>query len=269
MATGVYEIRNKVNGKTYIGSAVDMAKRLYEHFRRLRRNEHENPRLQNAFNKYGEAAFVWSPVEEVADVSLLVPKEQAIIDARRPFYNICRTAGSRLGTRHTEATKAKIRTAKTGVRPTDGTRRKMSAAQMGRRHPEEVCAKISAARVGQGNGMFGKLHSADALAKIKAASVSRRNTPETLAALAKGHGWNRGIPFSAESRKKMSEAKPKKPVKRIDPLTGEVRVYESARQAVGDEFHASHVSECCRGRQATHMGYVWRFLETEGVENGS
>ena len=52
MLSGIYKITNIINNKFYIGSAVDLKEREYEHFRRLFKNNHCNILLQNSFNKY-------------------------------------------------------------------------------------------------------------------------------------------------------------------------------------------------------------------------
>lgn len=60
----IYSILNKSNGKIYIGQTIQKPnKRKSEHFTRLRRNEHDNPHLQNAFNKYGEDSFEFNIIE--------------------------------------------------------------------------------------------------------------------------------------------------------------------------------------------------------------
>ena len=40
--SGIYEIINLVNGKSYIGSSVDIRKRKWEHLHALRKNKHIN-----------------------------------------------------------------------------------------------------------------------------------------------------------------------------------------------------------------------------------
>ena len=58
----IYKIQNTINGKCYIGQTVDYERRKKTHISNLRRNTHENPKLQNAWIKYGEPAFeftVW------------------------------------------------------------------------------------------------------------------------------------------------------------------------------------------------------------------
>lgn len=55
---GVYRITNIINNKVYIGSSVNLYKRIYEHFRELKINKHSNKILQNSFNKYGIENFM-------------------------------------------------------------------------------------------------------------------------------------------------------------------------------------------------------------------
>ena len=75
MAMGIYKIINVVNNKFYIGSAVNFSRRKTRHFSELRTGKHNNSKLQNAWNKYGELAFVFVVVEEVTDKALLLETE--------------------------------------------------------------------------------------------------------------------------------------------------------------------------------------------------
>ena len=59
----IYTIENTENGRLYVGRTNNPASRKRGHFSELRRGVHSNPKLQNAFNKYGEDAFVFSVVE--------------------------------------------------------------------------------------------------------------------------------------------------------------------------------------------------------------
>lgn len=51
---GVYQIYNKETNKRYIGSSINIERRLKEHKRNLKANRHSNQHLQNAWNKYQE-----------------------------------------------------------------------------------------------------------------------------------------------------------------------------------------------------------------------
>ena len=53
----IYQIENLITKQSYIGQTVDIKRRKNTHFNMLRKNKHENQKLQNAWNKYGEQEF--------------------------------------------------------------------------------------------------------------------------------------------------------------------------------------------------------------------
>lgn len=53
----IYQIECLITGESYIGLTVDYKRRKRDHLSALRNNTHENPKLQNAWNKYGEQEF--------------------------------------------------------------------------------------------------------------------------------------------------------------------------------------------------------------------
>lgn len=53
----IYKIENLINHKSYIGQTIDYKRRKQTHIRELRKNEHYNKHLQDAWNKYGEENF--------------------------------------------------------------------------------------------------------------------------------------------------------------------------------------------------------------------
>jgi len=61
--SGIYKIESVTNGKFYIGSAVSILRRSYEHFNTLKRSAHRNPYLQKHYNKYGKDDLMFSVVE--------------------------------------------------------------------------------------------------------------------------------------------------------------------------------------------------------------
>ena len=84
--TGIYRIRNKINGKCYYGSSINIKKRRLKHINGLSKNKHENIHLQNAWNKYGSNCFEFEIVEE-CNKDMLRDVEQTYIDLN-PEYNI-------------------------------------------------------------------------------------------------------------------------------------------------------------------------------------
>lgn len=97
MKSGIYKITNIITNQFYIGSAVILERRRNTHFYSLIRNDHDNSKLQNAFNKYGEENFVFEILEEIEDKTKLIEREQYYLDTLKPHYNICKIAGSTLG----------------------------------------------------------------------------------------------------------------------------------------------------------------------------
>lgn len=76
---GVYQIKNIVNHKIYVGSAKDFSKRIIQHTKLLRKNKHHSSRLQYSWNKYGEDKFIFGLLEVVDDLTQLISREQHYI----------------------------------------------------------------------------------------------------------------------------------------------------------------------------------------------
>ena len=112
---GIYQIINIVNGKRYVGSAVDIEKRFKDHLFLLNKNNHHSRYFQNAWNKYGNSAFVFVVLEETRkEKEVLLEKEQYWLDFYRSYdgkygYNISPTAGTCLGIKKSEESNRKNR----------------------------------------------------------------------------------------------------------------------------------------------------------------
>lgn len=53
----IYQIKNLITEQSYIGQTIDINRRKRKHFTSLRNNNHDNPKLQASWNKYGEDNF--------------------------------------------------------------------------------------------------------------------------------------------------------------------------------------------------------------------
>lgn len=151
--TGIYEIRNVVDGKRYIGSAVSIAGRWRVHRHALRKGNirYTNRRLLNSWNKHGEQSFEFRVLIYCSAENLL-QYEQAAIDSLRPEYNIRRDAASNFGIKLSPETRRRISEVQRGVPKgpiTDEHRKNLSRAKTGVRLSGAARRKISEAQRGK------------------------------------------------------------------------------------------------------------------------
>lgn len=146
-ATGVYCIT--IGPKFYVGSCTDFAGRMKDHTRKLGYGTHINKFMQAAFNKYG--TFDAELIEE-CDLGALQATEQAYIDqwfGHDDCMNLCPSANTMLGFKHSTETKEKIRRIRTGTKLTEATKAKLRIVHAGRLHTEESKKKMSQALTGK------------------------------------------------------------------------------------------------------------------------
>lgn len=168
MASGVYRIVHIASGKTYIGSAADIATRWSQHRHMLRQGNHHSAYLQRAWDKYGEQSFVFEVIEEVS-MNSCIEREQYWIDTLQPTYNVYPLAGSPLGYKHSEETRAKMKANAQG-RP---------SPMEGKHHSEDSRAKIGKAREGKPNiARRGKALSPEHRAKLSEAKTGKSLSEE-------------------------------------------------------------------------------------------
>lgn len=108
---GLYVIENLVNRHIYAGSTLNLRKRWNLHKTHLRKGRHHSPHLQNAWNKYGEASFVFRVIQWIETKEARLLLEQHFIDTLNPEYNVSRIARSCEGVRRSPATRALLREA--------------------------------------------------------------------------------------------------------------------------------------------------------------
>lgn len=111
--SGIYQIRNTINNKCYIGSSRCIEKRWRTHKSELKHNKHDNTHLQRAWDKYGKDNFVFEVLEEVP-VDKLIEVEQQYLDVIKlmsNFYyngNYDAVKAGMSGRKHTNESKKRI-----------------------------------------------------------------------------------------------------------------------------------------------------------------
>ena len=170
MTRGIYKIINVVNNKFYVGSAVDLKRRKARHFSELRNGRHNNRHLQAAWVKYGEQAFVFVVVEELAvDADLLAAENVWLkdhvgkdycynigVDATAPMLGMSGALSPTWGYRHSEHNLKKIGVASRARVQSEDEKAKRRATMRGKPQSAETRAKISATLSGEGNYWYGK-----------------------------------------------------------------------------------------------------------------
>jgi group I intron endonuclease len=110
---GIYRWNNLITGSSYIGSAIDLTRRLRDYFS-LNFLEKEilvnNSIIYRALLKYGYSNFSLE-ILEYCEIDILIKREQYYIDLFKPDYNICPIAGSSLGRVINPETLVKLRNA--------------------------------------------------------------------------------------------------------------------------------------------------------------
>jgi group I intron endonuclease len=198
---GIYKITNTVNGRFYIGSAVNLARRWTEHQQKLRRGKHANSHLQRSWLAHGGVVFGIEILEHVAALSNLIGREQFWIDrlqASGPAgYNLSPTAHSVLGYRHSPETRKRISEAKAGLPMPPHVAAGLRAANLGRPLTEAHRAALAAAGKG-------RKATPEMIAKLSAANLGKKHTPESIEKMAAA---KRGLKGTFTGRRHTDEAK--------------------------------------------------------------
>jgi group I intron endonuclease len=209
--SGIYQIKNTISRKCYIGSAGKLSRRWIEHRASLNKNQHHSRHLQRAWHKYGESAFEFI-ILELVEIERLLEREQFFIDLLLPEYNTCPVAGSPRGVKHTSEARRNMSVAHLGQKLTTQQRQKQSASMkrvwatdldfrkrcnpLGRILKPESKQKIS-------DSLKGQRHGPERRRKISETLKTRWATPEYRQLMTAAHVGNKATP---ETRRRMSEA---------------------------------------------------------------
>lgn len=239
----IYLRTNKVNGKKYVGQAVDIEQRQRT-WKSI--NHYAGKAIYNARNKYGIDAFDFEILKECEDEELNQWEMYYIkeLNTKVPNgYNM--TDGG-------EASWIK------GKHLSEEHKRKIGDGNKDKKRSEESKRKWSEAHKG-------KLLSEGHRSKISEALKGRKPSKKCIL---KSIDVHKGKPLTEEIKKKISETKKgipniklAKPVLQIDKKTNEVisefpSVSEVERQL---GIPISNVSNCCNGKRKSTGGFKWQY----------
>lgn len=136
MDSGIYIIRNKKNGKVYIGQSRRLSNRQYMHFHTLEKGRHFNKHLQRSYNTYGADSFTFE-ILEYCGIDILDEREKYWIeqyDSVNCAHGYNNEYGGNVGKEVSERTREAKRGEKNpmyGKTPSAETRAKMRKATLG------------------------------------------------------------------------------------------------------------------------------------------
>lgn len=257
---GIYAIVNTVNGKRYVGSAMNIRLRWESHRRHLANGTHHCKHLQRAWLKHGPDVFKWEIVEEVPDKALLIVREQAWIDSILVTmrYNTSPTAGSVLGYVQPPEVRRKHAKSWLGKHHSDETRAKLSAAKKGIPRPPHLVEASAAA-------LRGRKRPADVVERIAAGNRGRKLSDATRKAMSeakKGRTWTEAQrtaimeaktakPITEETRQKLSAATHRRNMQNVAKLT------EAQVTAVRERIANGEAQRSIAKAFGIHQSTVW------------
>jgi group I intron endonuclease len=98
--SGIYQIRNILNNKVYIGSSYNIEGRWYQHKYLLKKGKHHSYLLQKAWDEHGEGNFEFEVIELNLNREVLFEREQYWMDTFNVIedgYNVSPIAGKNVG----------------------------------------------------------------------------------------------------------------------------------------------------------------------------
>lgn len=156
--SGIYVWENKVNGKKYVGSAINLWLRILDYKQTAYCTMNSQTLIVKAFKKYGYESFTLYIVEITnKEKDSLLKAEQSWIDSLTPEYNILKYSHNSIGYKHTQESLLLIKN-----------------SIIGKKRDSEVRRKISERQLGEKNSFWRKTHTKEALALIKEKAINRK-----------------------------------------------------------------------------------------------
>lgn len=234
---GVIYVRpNLINGKKYVGQVTTIRFKERQNKWNNLNQPYAGPAINAARAKYGIEAFGFEILKECNDNELDYWEKYYIKELNTKIpngYNMTDGGGGTSGYNFslTEETKKKISEALKGRKLSEEWRKKLSEANKGKIFSEERKKNLSESKKGEKNWNYGKHHTEETRKKISENSINRKD----------------------ES----------KPVLQINKDTNDaIAEFPSTREVERQlGFNHSNISACCKGKQKTAYGYIWKYKE--------
>lgn len=245
---GVYAIVN-INEGIYVGSTKrSFRERWYEHKAGLRAGNHCSPKLQRAWDKWGQIAFEFHILEIVDDLANVPDCEQkwlTLCNKDTFIYNTSPNVGTIPWWDPIRAEKARKKLSKTKTGVKTGPRppefgRKLSKALKGRKHTEEHRRHNSEAQKGKklseetkrkiGLALKGRKLTEEHKRKIGLPKIGKPRSEETKRKLREANLGKKRGPLSEEQKQKISRALKGRILTYPNPMLGKKHTEETKRK---------------------------------------
>jgi group I intron endonuclease len=241
---GVYRWTNLLNGKSYVGSSVNLSIRLLQYF-------NTNYLLRNicmiicrAMLKHGYSNFSLT-ILEYCEPNKRLEREKYYINLFNPEYNYSTNPIAPFsGLKHSDETRKKMSEAKIGLQAGENN------PFYGKNHSAETRKRLSETNSGENHPFYGKTHSDETLKKMSEANkrtmLGKKHSDEILRKMSEAQKGENNSMFgknhSAEARKKMSDVKlgrarpegsgrPSQRIEVVDNKNNHVTTYDSISAA--------------------------------------
>jgi len=271
---GVYMIKCISTGKYIIGETGNVKKRLAYHVQNLKGNRHENPYLQNAWNKYGEDKFSYHVLEycNFSECKIREDYYCKLYDSHNndKGFNL-RPTGIDLKSKFPQETKDKI---KKSLQTSEKFKNRDSGKGMrGKKHSGETKLQMS-------NSAKGKILSKETRKKISEARKGKKLKKESIlkqidSRKKNNNPWHTDITKQKISESNKGKAKSKthcenmklsryKTVLQYDLHGNFIKEWLGASQ-IRDElgYNQSNITGVCNGLRKTHKGFIWKYKKKE------
>ena len=237
----IYMYTNKINGKCYVGQAVNFNRRHKAHINAMT-NENDieyNAPIQRAFRKYGLENFEVEILKENLNTQCLLNFYECYYIKK--FDLLCKNGK--------------------GYNVASGGSNRNPYAGKTEEEIKEIRQKQSEAMKGENAPWYGKHHSKEARQKM---SESRKGTNHPMY----------GKRHSEKTKKKMSESQKGKFTGENHPRAKRVAQYDKQgnlikiwdcsydiQRELG--IAQSNINACCRGKRKIAGGFVWKYYKEE------
>ena len=245
MTIGIYAIRNKVDGKMYVGKSINIESRTKDHIRNLSKEVRDkrqvNRFLWNAVKKYGLDNFEFTTLYSRENIS-----EDELKDLELFYMDLYNTCDSEFGynLHRDSSTNSFVH--------------------------EETRKLLSDINKGESNPNFGNKWSDDQ--KLRMSDIKKKQVEEGMYDWQQSPEWREKLSIIASERwkdplktkemgRKVAEVKSKLRFYEYDKVTMELKkVWNSMLEIITEfpEYHKIAIYSVCNGHSKSYRGSVWK-----------